>query len=78
MADPITDIAFDVGFGDLSNFVRTFHRAAGVSPRGFRHASRGDAQDFPRTAGAALISLVSTSQRREAQRRRSSCTTISD
>jgi AraC-like DNA-binding protein len=33
---PITDIAFDVGFGDLSNFVRTFHRAAGVSPRVFR------------------------------------------
>lgn len=38
----ITDIAFDVGFGDLSNFVRTFHRAAGVSPRGFRRAARGD------------------------------------
>ena len=32
----ITDIALEVGFGDLSNFVRTFHRAAGVSPRGFR------------------------------------------
>ena len=38
----ITDIAYDVGFGDLSNFVRTFHRAAGVSPRKFREASRGD------------------------------------
>jgi AraC-like DNA-binding protein len=38
----ITDIAFDVGFGDLSNFVRSFHRAAGVSPRAFRQASRGD------------------------------------
>jgi AraC-like DNA-binding protein len=37
----ITDIAYDVGFGDLSNFVRTFHRAAGVSPRAFREASRG-------------------------------------
>ncbi|NVN88559.1 MAG: helix-turn-helix transcriptional regulator [Rhodopseudomonas sp.] len=36
----ITEIAFDVGFGDLSNFVRTFRRAAGVSPRGFRSASR--------------------------------------
>jgi len=35
---PITDIAFGVGFGDLSNFVRTFHRAAGVSPRRFRQA----------------------------------------
>jgi AraC-like DNA-binding protein len=40
--EPITQIAFDVGFGDLSNFVRTFHRAAGVSPRGFRAAARGD------------------------------------
>jgi AraC family transcriptional regulator len=38
----VTDIALDVGFGDLSNFVRSFHRAAGVSPRGFRQASRGD------------------------------------
>ena len=37
----VTDIAYDVGFGDLSNFVRTFHRAAGVSPRRFREAARG-------------------------------------
>jgi AraC family transcriptional regulator len=35
----ITDVAIDVGFGDLSNFVRTFHRAAGVSPRQFRLAA---------------------------------------
>jgi AraC-like DNA-binding protein len=40
-ATSITDVAYDVGFGDLSNFVRTFHRAAGVSPRRFREASRG-------------------------------------
>ncbi|HEY1721071.1 MAG TPA: AraC family transcriptional regulator [Magnetospirillaceae bacterium] len=38
---PITDIAFDIGFGDLSNFVRTFHRAAGMSPRRFRQMARG-------------------------------------
>jgi AraC family transcriptional regulator len=43
---PITDVAYDVGFGDLSNFVRTFHRAAGVSPRGFRKAARGDRAVF--------------------------------
>jgi AraC family transcriptional regulator len=42
----ITDIAFDVGFGDLSNFVRTFRRAAGVSPRAFRKAARGDRKIF--------------------------------
>jgi AraC-like DNA-binding protein len=37
----VTDIAYDVGFGDLSNFVRTFHRAAGVPPKKFRQAARG-------------------------------------
>lgn len=39
---PITAVAFDAGFTDLSNFVRTFHRAAGVSPRSFRQAARGN------------------------------------
>ena len=34
--------AAQAGLGDLSNFVRSFHRAAGVSPRGFRQAARGD------------------------------------
>ena len=42
----ITEIAYDVGFGDLSNFVRTFHRAASVSPRRFREASRGRRKIF--------------------------------
>lgn len=37
----ITDIAYDVGFGDLSNFVRTFHRAARMSPRRFRQQAQG-------------------------------------
>ena len=40
-ARSVTDIAFDAGFGDVSNFVRTFHRAAGVSPRRFRQAAKG-------------------------------------
>lgn len=39
---PVTDVAYDAGFGDLSNFVRTFRRAAGVSPRAFRKAAKGD------------------------------------
>jgi AraC family transcriptional regulator len=42
----ITEIAFRVGFRDLSNFVRTFHRAAGVSPRRFRQGARGDRNMF--------------------------------
>ena len=43
---PVTEIALDVGFADLSNFVRTFHRSAGVSPRGFRRAARGERKIF--------------------------------
>jgi AraC family transcriptional regulator len=43
---PITDVALDVGFADLSNFVRTFYRAAGVSPRAFRKAAKGDRKIF--------------------------------
>jgi AraC-like DNA-binding protein len=42
----ITDVAFAVGFGDLSNFVRTFHRAAGLTPRAFRRAARGDRKNL--------------------------------
>lgn len=38
----VTDIALDVGFADLSNFIRSFRRAAGVSPKEFRKAARGD------------------------------------
>lgn len=45
-ARSITDVALDVGFNDLSNFVRTFHRAAGLSPRSFRQAANGDRRDF--------------------------------
>jgi len=80
MTISITDVAYDVGFGDLSNFVRTFHRAAGVLaapvPRGLaRHA-----QDFPRTPRPALTRLISgfARFRTRLNNRRSSCTTISD
>jgi len=33
---PVTEIAYEVGFEDLSNFIRTFHRAVGASPSAFR------------------------------------------
>jgi AraC-like DNA-binding protein len=36
---PITEIALDVGFEDLSNFIRTFRAEFGVSPRA--HRARG-------------------------------------
>jgi AraC-like DNA-binding protein len=45
-AEPVTRVALDAGFADLSNFVRSFHRAAGASPRQFRRAARGDRKIF--------------------------------
>jgi AraC family transcriptional regulator len=33
---PITSVALDAGFGDLSNFIATFTRAFGASPRAYR------------------------------------------
>jgi AraC-like DNA-binding protein len=33
---PVTDIAFDIGFGDLSNFINAFRREVGCSPMRFR------------------------------------------
>lgn len=36
----ITEVAAHAGFGDLSNFVRTFRRAARVSPREFRRTTK--------------------------------------
>ena len=50
----ITDVALEVGFGDLSNFVRTFRRAAGISPRGFRKLARGDRKIRQARLDAAL------------------------
>ena len=48
----ITDVAYDVGFNDVSNFVRSFHRAAGVPPRMFRRAAYGDRKIFQERPGA--------------------------
>ena len=35
----VTDIAYDCGFGDLSNFNRTFRAEFGVTPRAYRQRS---------------------------------------
>jgi len=50
----VTDVAFHVGFGDLSNFVRTFHKAAGVSPLRFRRAARGERKILQERLGVGL------------------------
>ena len=39
-ADSILDVAFDSGFGDVSNFNRTFRAEFGVSPRAYRRSLR--------------------------------------
>jgi AraC-like DNA-binding protein len=50
----VTDVALDAGFADLSNFVRTFHRAAGVSPGGFRRAAGGERKIFQERLARAV------------------------
>jgi len=39
-ADSILDVAFDCGFGDVSNFNRTFRAEFGLSPRAYRRSIR--------------------------------------
>jgi AraC-like DNA-binding protein len=62
----VTDIALDVGFADLSNFVRTFHRAAGVPPGRFRTARMSKQASRPPGSMAPSID------------KEAACTTISD
>jgi AraC family transcriptional regulator len=54
-ARPIIDVALDVGFGDVSNFVRTFQRAARVAPLNFRRAARGDRKILQERLGLAVL-----------------------
>jgi AraC family transcriptional regulator len=39
---PVTEVALQAGFADLSNFVRTFGRAAGMTPSEFRAQAAND------------------------------------
>lgn len=70
----VTEVALDVGFADLSNFVRTFHRAAGVSPGGFRKAARGDRNIFQ----DRLAALFHDDRLTHSSRRKPSWTTPSN
>ncbi len=36
----VTDVALDVGFTDLANFSRAFHREVGMTPNAYRHAKQ--------------------------------------
>ncbi len=41
--DPVTQVAFDLGYESVSAFSAMFHRAAGVSPSHYRHRPRTSA-----------------------------------
>jgi AraC-like DNA-binding protein len=49
---PVTAIAFEVGFEDLSHFIRTFRRATGMAPKRFRGLTSGDRADLQAMLGA--------------------------
>ena len=49
---PVTVIAFDVGFDDLSHFIRTFRRATGLAPKRFRDLASGERADLLARLGA--------------------------
>lgn len=51
----VTEVALECGFSDLSNFVRTFGRAAGVSPRRFRRALKEERRIFQERLAAAAL-----------------------
>ena len=44
---PVTEIAFDVGFTDLSNFINAFRREVGVAPRHYRQSGLARARKVP-------------------------------
>lgn len=74
---PVTDVALDVGFADLSNFVRTFHRAAGVSPRAFRQAARKGLKGERKILQDRIAALLDDDRLIHSSSRKSPCTTTS-
>lgn len=74
---PVTDVALDVGFADLSNFVRTFHRAAGMSPGAFRRAARQGAKGERKILQDRMAALLDDDRLIHPSSRKPSCTTTS-
>lgn len=54
--DRVLDVAFDCGFGDVSNFNRTFRAEFGVSPRAYRQALRGGEERVPHGGTEKILS----------------------
>ncbi|WP_439518988.1 helix-turn-helix transcriptional regulator [Hydrogenophaga sp.] len=75
----VTDVALEVGYGDLSNFVRSFHRAAGMSPGAFRQTARNGRRKDRKILQDRLVGLIDDDRLiHPSSRKPSPCTTTSD
>lgn len=74
---PVTEVALDVGFADLSNFVRTFHRAAGLSPGAFRRAARTGLKGERKILQDRMAALLDDGRLIHSSSRKTPCTTTS-
>ncbi|MDO8387730.1 MAG: AraC family transcriptional regulator [Polaromonas sp.] len=73
----VTDVALDVGFADLSNFVRSFHRAAGMPPGAFRHAARKALTAERKILQDRMAALLDDGRLIHPSSRKTPCTTTS-
>jgi AraC-like DNA-binding protein len=73
----VTDVALDVGFADLSNFVRSFHRAAGLSPGAFRRAARTGLKGERKILQDRMAALLDDGRLIHPSSRKTPCTTTS-
>jgi AraC family transcriptional regulator len=74
---PVTDVALDVGFADLSNFVRSFHRAAGVPPGAFRRIARTGLTSERKILQDRMAALLDDGRLIHSSSRKAPCTTTS-
>lgn len=75
----VTDVALEVGYADLSNFVRSFHRAAGMSPGAFRQAAQKGSKQVRKILQDRLAGLIDDDRLiHPSSRKPSPCTTTSD
>jgi AraC-like DNA-binding protein len=75
----VTDVALEVGYADLSNFVRSFHRAAGVSPGAFRQTARKGSRKVRKILQDRVSGLIDDDRLiHPSSRKPSPCTTTSD
>lgn len=75
----VTEVALEVGYADLSNFVRSFHRAAGVAPGTFRQTARMGPRKVRKILQDRVRGLIDDDRLiHPSSRKPSPCTTTSD